>query len=412
MTKTLYIHAGQFKTGSSYLQSCFALSTDVLAENGIAYPWVSNLDRAKAGRITSGNGTLLLDGSAEWDALDRSQFHENTRGFLFSNEYFCVKTFHPDVLERIQKFCSEFGIDRVHCILFVRNPLDHAISTHQQMIKRSGSDMDLDSYVATYKMPIQIMEFLRQAEENDFDVTLYNYSMVSKEIAALTEDWLEIPAGSLQQPEIERINRSLSKGELELQKQLNRHIGQASRFADALCEELPKIRPEFTYPSLQAQSELFERLAPAIDYINERLPEGQAYSTTPQVEDTQEQDQFVFSRAQLETIATAFGRLVRDTDIARKKAEQTIAKERAIANYHIATLRLARGNNDEAETFFRKSLDADPDYLPAVRAFVNFLLDAQDKLDEARTLLAYLSKADPDGKATQELTQKLEKTIA
>ena len=58
--RTLYLHIGHGKTGSSYIQSSLVLSRDALAAQGIAYPPYKTDAAAAAGGMSSGNGKPLF----------------------------------------------------------------------------------------------------------------------------------------------------------------------------------------------------------------------------------------------------------------------------------------------------------------------------------------------------------------
>ena len=74
----IVLHIGHLKTGSSYLQSCLALSRDKLLELDIDYPLHKSFTRAAAGRISSGNGKRFLD--------SLPNIGDPSKKIIFSNE--------------------------------------------------------------------------------------------------------------------------------------------------------------------------------------------------------------------------------------------------------------------------------------------------------------------------------------
>ena len=80
--KTLYIHIGHNKTGSSYIQSIFANSIATLQEQGIVYANSKNLEKAKRGEITTGNSSAFSDILKNNNALSSKEEHR----LLFSSE--------------------------------------------------------------------------------------------------------------------------------------------------------------------------------------------------------------------------------------------------------------------------------------------------------------------------------------
>lgn len=117
----IILHVGHGKTGTSALQSSFALSIDALADAGIHYPDHRDLVNAAEGKITSGNivaKSLLKTASAALASKDRA--------VLFSNEML----FHDIVTdENLLVNLMKVGVP-VTVVLYIRNPLQHVISLY------------------------------------------------------------------------------------------------------------------------------------------------------------------------------------------------------------------------------------------------------------------------------------------
>lgn len=133
MGQTLYLHIGHGKTGSSYLQSCFAASHDDLRRQDIAYPMIETMRKAAGGVALTGNGALLRlavnDKNAHWPSLGNVLFsRENMYMWLADEE------FRPRFLAHLH----QRGIDRLSVLLFIRDPVSHLISLYQQAVKRSA----------------------------------------------------------------------------------------------------------------------------------------------------------------------------------------------------------------------------------------------------------------------------------
>ena len=59
--KTVYLHCGAAKTGTSFLQTLFAKHSEDLISEGILYPFNKFVSGAEKGNITSGNGVPMAN---------------------------------------------------------------------------------------------------------------------------------------------------------------------------------------------------------------------------------------------------------------------------------------------------------------------------------------------------------------
>lgn len=139
--KTVYIHIGLPKTGTSFLQTTFAFNADRYLLRGLSYPDLNN-DRAAAakGAATSGNAVPIAapvvialsrvrKGISPIDLLDRLDVDFD---HLLSSEYLavCPVEYLRNIVELIsRKF-------EVKIIVFVRDPSDHIVSSYQQGLKK------------------------------------------------------------------------------------------------------------------------------------------------------------------------------------------------------------------------------------------------------------------------------------
>ncbi|MBM1813997.1 hypothetical protein [Pseudosulfitobacter pseudonitzschiae] len=296
----LILHIGHGKTGSSALQSALALSTDALAAQGIAYPDHASLAQARAGQITAGNvngRTLVATAKA---ALKRS-----AQDVLLSNEsliHFFLND--PDLLSRV----ANLGVP-VQLILYVRNPFDHACSVYGQTVKRGGADISFDAFLAGYPTPSKVREMIRLADRAGVDLTVINYSNHAADILRSLTDALGVPADTLTPAAAGRVNRSLTRSEMELQRMFNRHWGRrSSRFvSDALCNALPEIRADRPVASARALDAFVARQTPIVAEVNALLPPSEAYrlEVPGDAPGTEDQSDLTFTPEQMEVLVRA-----------------------------------------------------------------------------------------------------------
>ncbi|QIE54707.1 hypothetical protein G5B40_04165 [Pikeienuella piscinae] len=279
--RTLYLHVGHGKTGSSYLQSCFALSRVRLAALGVRYCWSRKLKRAAAGRATSGNARILIAAIRRPVLAAPVALWFRLRGgnALFSAEKLFFVLSNPRNNGRLAAFRGLAGFDRIEILLFIRDPAEHLPSVHQQQVKREGATGDIDDEAARYKYPLVARRFLATARADPATrVRVLNYSRVRRPLATIAEDWLGVERETLKRPGTHMVNRSLSAAELAQMRALNARHGKAAAIvADRLCEQLPEIEPHQPAPSPAAARKLEARLAPHVAWMNRRLPPAQRY---------------------------------------------------------------------------------------------------------------------------------------
>lgn len=304
--KKLFLHVGHGKTGSSFIQSIFALSSEKLKENNIIYPEVNNLNRAAQGKITSGNGSSLIT------LLAAGKNIQDIGGlnYLFSSEVL----FHDMLNDKSDYLLSSLNKQDFECIeilLFIRDPIDHASSSYQQSIKRGGGTKSIDDFFATYSQPKLVHEFIQKVNAYDkVNLTIRNYSNRKDDLVVMVANWLNIESSSLMLPKIENINRSLTRAELFLQKEFNQHFGRSGNLiADPLCEELPKIKSESIRPDEKVQLNMLSRLYQEIEEVNAILDENQDKYSRVALNETQHScKEVIFEKSQIKVFVRSIAR--------------------------------------------------------------------------------------------------------
>lgn len=338
--RTLYIHVGHGKTGSSYLQSLFATNAFHLEERGIRYPMDETTTVAVKGRITTGNGHLLIRellGETRMET-DSSVFYSSE--FLFPylmEEWFPLNhpfwseeraALEPGVRwERLVSWATERGFDRVRFLLFIRDPVSHAVSLYQQRIKRGGATGTLADSMAHYEIPLRVAHFLDLTDAFAMvETTVRNYSRVASRLPRIVEDWLGLGEGGLRQLSDSRVNRTMTVSELELLRHLNHQLHRKTTvLSDALCHRIPELETEKYLPSRELQNELWERNRESIERVNARLPpdSGYRFDKGPPSADRTRYD---FSMEQLKVIAECLGSEIAElgSQLEEQSAEQDL----------------------------------------------------------------------------------------
>ncbi|WP_244263176.1 hypothetical protein [Thioalkalivibrio thiocyanoxidans] len=272
---TLFVHPGHFKTGSSFLQSVFALNAEELERQGVQYPMLGSMGKAADGRISSGNGKLLVDSRK----FSRLKLKAGVSA-LFSNEWLFEWLGEPDGLERVAEIVEDLGFSQVKVLLFIRDPIDHLASFYQQMVKRGGYCGSIDEYAQTFDVPERVERFLSALEKSGLNaqVDVHHYGREKGDLVGVVEAWLGLPGETLRVRTGGLVNRSLSLAELEFQRAVNEFLGPSGELvADPLCNSMPHIEPHYVQASHTVQKELLERLTPAMKKVNQRVPGTAAY---------------------------------------------------------------------------------------------------------------------------------------
>lgn len=284
----LHLHVGHGKTGSSFLQSWWALNRPGLWQAAqLLYPAGEADQRAQAGAFSMGNGQLLdqvLPASTRprelrqwWTELLQQQPEPREGGpqaVLFSAERWARHL--PSQPEALLRVADAGGIGKIRIWLLVRDPLDHAASVYGQMVKRHGFTGSLDDWLAIYDFPRVLLTCLDtfQGQPDRFSLEVDHYGRQRHRLLERMQAWLQLPvAAEWQQPAQTMVNRSLSSDELLLMRWLNARLGdQAAAVGEQLVDRLPGLAPARLQASARARDQFAQRWVAVVEEINQRLP--------------------------------------------------------------------------------------------------------------------------------------------
>ena len=312
---TLYLHVGHSKTGTSWLQAALRENPRALAANGLAYPILQDIGTEQGAEIGQGNGLALAVSLENFRAglnlIDRSACPQ---GAVLSSEEFFPRLSMSDDPSILPRVARASGFERIQMLLFIRDPVAHAVSLWQQYLKRGGGTAPIEKFFASYRVPERVALFLdRFASLPGVGLTCLNYGRHRRELLRALEAWLGLPGAALSPPRARVINRGMTRAELSLQLALNRHVGRAGRLlSDALCVGLPELSPDLVRPDAAIQEAMCERLARALERVNRHLPESERYrcdiAPAPAISSG---GTLGFSPEQIEVIGAALGGEIR-----------------------------------------------------------------------------------------------------
>lgn len=306
MEKSLYLHVGHGKTGSSYIQSILSTHKKAMLDNySIFYPSVQN-DHSAQGKISSGNGALFLNNPSDPihvhnEAGENSILYSSEFLFGLQKKWINIKTING---------LFDF-YDKIEVLLFIRNPDEMLSSAYQQAVKRGGYTKSIDEYSEIFKFVSELHEFLENITRfGRVNLQVFNYSNRKKEVSKILSSWLGMDE-VLDVP-FPPINRSLTYAELALQSEINRFFGRSGDLvADDLCEKLPEIRSDVIRPGEAAWSAFYQKNLPLVGAINAMVPPSEHLMLQDKIDDIRSM-QTTLDVSQIRVIAQSlFGKMMR-----------------------------------------------------------------------------------------------------
>ena len=245
--KTLFLHIGLSKTGSSALQSWLSLNALQLQEQGIDYADLSPL--AKDGKITAGNGVPLFHAcnNKDWKEVERlinTVYFKDAFKSIVSSE--TLQNISLESVEKIKEISLESGI-RVIVVLFARSVYELLYSNYLQGVKRHGFSFAFgENEGLGYKPQRNFIE--KYLKVYGADLIARNYDVVKNEIFKTFSDIVGIDFNKTVVKN-KKVNRSLTYSESVVLRRLNAiHKGIFStQISDFLIDRGPDKNTEVFY---------------------------------------------------------------------------------------------------------------------------------------------------------------------
>ncbi len=330
--RNVILHVGHPKTGSSALQSWLAQNRNVLASAGLIYPDHASFDHARRFGITSGNAVggpeFLFERILE---ADRDSAEGDT--LLFSSEVLFWKL--DDIVERLQPLRDRIALT---VVFFIREPLEMACSSYHQAVKRNGETQSFEQCVLREAHLLEAERAHRMLRREGIDVRVLNYGTRRGNIVGAFFDALGLGEAVAQQGEAAempaRVNRSLSRSELELVRAVNRVSGREAgwRLSDMLVEHAPEVTPYRHRVSEEVRTEFGARFEHAFAYFNEMLPAVDALRLSSERRH-EEPARPELDRLQIEALAVAYGEMARELEDTARESDALRKEMRCILRY-------------------------------------------------------------------------------
>lgn len=171
MSKTLFIHAGTPKTGSSFLQSIFNQNSHHLKKNGILYPGVSNGKYQICSNVDINGQVItraviyktleeLLEIKNELTEMFISLFSMGMDKVFLSDE--TLGMVKPYVWEVINDICNSLGVNLI-VFSYYRRPENYYASHWAQLVRNHGEvksliDFSMSTNLQVWRNILEIHE--------------------------------------------------------------------------------------------------------------------------------------------------------------------------------------------------------------------------------------------------------------
>lgn len=280
--KTIFLHAGHGKTGSSFLQSAFALNVEVMQAQGLEYPLSARMvDKAASGVTTSGNRGALIGAMRD----GRTDLFQSDHSLLFSGESLWAQFLEPEFPAWLTGAAAQSG-HRLAMLFFLRDPVEYQISGYLQNVQQGLEQAEINAYLTTRGARVQkehqdrVAQVIQTVRDTGIALSVLNYSRVKRDLLGVTARFLGLdPAIELARPG-RPVNRSIGAMEVGMARGLAtgfaglRHPENRNYLKRAIDDtaELSMSPPVVQPDTVRTFSEL---VAPAMARVNALLDPDQ-----------------------------------------------------------------------------------------------------------------------------------------
>lgn len=335
MTKQVIVHIGMGKTGSSFIQSQLAQQAGELEQKGILYPYHESFKHASEGKISSGNGSLLLDQGYEIPTGSDRVIYSSELLFTSLLEGYRIDQLVESVAKADAKLCV---------FIYVRDFFEFSFSSWGQSIKRELATNSYQEFMlAGYPNMIYqlVMMWLNLSKRFNFDIQLYNYSRHKRDVyhhfmtTLFPEEPVAHRLNDSDRPK--RVNRSLTLAEYELQRAFNIYYKKpsSSLISDKLVNQLPNIASQTPSLNQAFYKQIVASAKPIIEQLNQQIANSEEQVSIEPYESlnqTNQQDsgEYRFNQNQIHLIARSvsnklkgYEQKIRELKQEVKRAKQT-----------------------------------------------------------------------------------------
>lgn len=279
--KTLFIHAGGSKTGSSALQNFFYFNAAQLKSLGFAYENWFLIEHEH--QIVSANGMLLYNILSSSTSVDKDIDNLILSYFGQCDSAICSSEFLAELSayawQRLYESLIRLGIN-FKVIFYVRDVIPFFQSAYDQMIKRHGGHASFDDWVtkAFWQHGKSLQILAKELPRSSLQVVHFDQARTN-----LIRGFLDILGADASfkidpKDQSRQVNRSLTNEERKALMAVNKALGAAysTELSDLLIYANPNAKGEPVSYSQSTIDLLLERFNPEVHWVNHTFFDGQA----------------------------------------------------------------------------------------------------------------------------------------
>ncbi|MEZ5095741.1 MAG: hypothetical protein R2731_06255 [Nocardioides sp.] len=169
MTRSLWLHCGSFKAGSSRIQHEIWERRAELAELGWLYPLT--------GLVTDEPDVGFRHADFVYGRYDADRFERlladlaqeitgsDCRHVVMSSEAWTRPGSGPALAQLVARLRSEGVVDDVHGVLYLLNRIDYARSFYRELTRRRGNRRAFAEFVAANRRPLDPLDTVRTLQK-------------------------------------------------------------------------------------------------------------------------------------------------------------------------------------------------------------------------------------------------------
>jgi hypothetical protein len=307
--KTLYLHAGGTKTGSSALQNFLEINASRLEDHGFAYEHRLNIKSGN--QITSGNGKFLYEtletgliSEAGIDDLLLSYFGQSINA-ICSCEHF--SWLEESNWKKLLESAKRINVN-VKVVFYIRNIIPFLLSSYDQVIKRSGEFRSFDEWINQDGCNnVRAIKTLKIIVDNlsKSNIKVLHYDQESTRLISSFFNALGIyNLFDISILDI-KVNRSLSKEERDVLITVNRALGLtfSEELSDFFIYTYPNLRTESPTYDKKTKEFLLDLFSNEVDWVNNTFFNGKSVvSVLPMESDIKQDPNLMLKQTQNSTV--------------------------------------------------------------------------------------------------------------
>ncbi|MBZ9566661.1 hypothetical protein [Modicisalibacter tunisiensis] len=181
--RTVYLHIGFGKTGTTSIQKTLASNRELLSRNKILFPATGISDSGHHGLAKLGDGQMAKDTAKLYSQLVDEIESSDAHKIIISSENFCFMT--EDYVKDVSKFLNAYN---VKVIFYARHHLELIASTYLQWVKAASQPPYFDieefwrSHQNSFFFMSRIEPFIKHFGEDSLSCHLFHKKATENDV--------------------------------------------------------------------------------------------------------------------------------------------------------------------------------------------------------------------------------------